>query len=75
MVFLSDPGIPGVQSKGPHVTEWVSEWVIERGSWDFKTEDANSILTDNADRAIQSKDDELMAYFGTNANIGINLFW
>ena len=21
MVFLSDPGIPGVQSKGPHVTE------------------------------------------------------
>ena len=52
MVFLSDPGIPGVQSGS--ACHWVSEWVIERGSWDFKTEDANSILTDNADRVIQS---------------------
>ena len=49
---------------------WERTWVIERGSWDL-TEDANSILTDNADRAIQSN----VAYFGTNANIGINLFW
>ena len=48
--FLSDPGIPGVRSMGPSVSN--------RGFANFTEltladEDTNSILTDNANRAIQ----------------------
>ena len=51
---LSDPGKPGVLSLGPDVRPSVRH----RGFWNFTEltladEDTNSILTDNASRAIQ----------------------
>ena len=52
--FFSDPGVPGVRSMGPDL--W--NWVRKRGFWNLieltlADEDTNSILTDNANRAIQ----------------------
>ena len=52
--FLSDPGKPGVRSLGPDVRHWLRETPC----WDLTDvtladEDTNSILTDNANRAIQ----------------------
>ena len=49
--FLSDPGKPGVRSMGPDVRQWAT---LLRPNWcDPADEDTNSILTDNANRAIQ----------------------
>ena len=48
-MFLSDPGNPGVRSMGPGLSHSPSE----RGCVDLTNEDTNSILTDNANRAIQ----------------------
>ena len=54
VIFLSDPGIPGVRSMGPGV----SKSLILRPFADLTDvtladEDTNSILTDNANRTIQ----------------------
>ena len=46
---LSDPGVPGVRSMGPDVTD-LCESLTELTLAD---EDTNPILTDNANRAIQ----------------------
>ena len=53
-MFLSDPGNPGVRSMGPGVSHSLSP----RGFADLTDvtladDDTNSILTDNANRAIQ----------------------
>ena len=81
-IFLSDPGKPGIRSFGPDVREWVSEQRL----WDFNDvtladEDTNSILTDNANRAIQGNvamqvtqdtpSRYLVAKFGTDASCAI----
>ena len=49
--FLSDPGKPGVRSLGPDVTN--SATCVDLTDVTLADEDANSILTDNANRAIQ----------------------
>ena len=49
--FLSDPGVPGVRSMGPVVSHKLSEEPFCR--LNLSDEDTNSILTDNANRAIQ----------------------
>ena len=53
-MFLSDPGVPGVRSMGPVL----SNKLLPRGFADLTDvtlvdEDTKSILTDNANRAIQ----------------------
>ena len=52
--FLSDPGIPGVRSMGPIIFNSMSE----RPCWDLTDvtladEDTNSIVADDANKAIQ----------------------
>ena len=52
--FLSDPGKPGVRSLGPDVPPSVSETpCVDLTDVTLADEDTNSILTDNANRAIQ----------------------
>ena len=61
--FLSDPGIPGVRSMGPslcHSHTFGSNFT----ELTLADEDTNSILTDNANRAIQGN----VAKIGTNAS-------
>ena len=49
-IFLSDPGKPGVRSLGPDVTP---RGCVDLTDVTLADEDTNSILTDNANRAIQ----------------------
>ena len=51
--FLSDPGIPGVRSMGPSLSNWVRDLWLHLTDVTLADEDTNSILTDNANRAIQ----------------------
>ena len=52
--FLSDPGKPGVRSMGPDVTPSVCPRpCVNLTDVTLADEDTNSILTDNANRAIQ----------------------
>ena len=48
--FLSDPGIPGVQSMGPSLCH--SQSLVDLTDVSLVDEDTNSILADNANRAI-----------------------
>ena len=50
MSFLSDPGKPGVRSMGLDVTP---RHFVDLTDVTLADEDTNSILTDNANRAIQ----------------------
>ena len=54
LVFLSDPGKPGVRSLGPDVRHSVPPTpCLDLTDVTLADEDTNSILTDNANRAIQ----------------------
>ena len=53
MPFLSDPGIPGVRSMGPSVSNSLTIPFAELPVVTLADEDTNSILTDDANRAIQ----------------------
>ena len=67
--FLSDPGVPGVQSMGPDVRHSVPPTPsLDLTDVTLADEDTNSILTDNANRAIQCKLYNLVANFRTNAS-------
>ena len=48
IVFLSDPGIPGVRSMGPSVSHWLTIPFWNLTDVTLADEDTNSILTDNA---------------------------
>ena len=66
--FLSDPGKPGVRTLGPDVRQSLRPTPF----WDLTDvtladEDTNSILTDNANRAIQGNV-AMVANFANNAN-------
>ena len=52
-LFLSDPGKPGVQSLGPDVRLSLSNVCANLADVTLADEDTNSILTDNANKAIQ----------------------
>ena len=52
--FLSDPGMPGVRSMGPSLSNSLTEWrFADFTELTLNDEDTNSILTDSANRAIQ----------------------
>ena len=51
--FLSDPGKPGVRSMGPDVRNKLRDVCVDLTDVTLADEDTNSILTDNANRAIQ----------------------
>jgi len=52
--FLSDPGLPGVQSMGPVLSHWLTEPPFADLTYvTLADEDTNFILTDNANRAFQ----------------------
>ena len=53
MMCLSDPGVPGVRSMGSVVCNWVQDLVADLTDVTLVDEDTKSILTDNANRAIQ----------------------
>ena len=48
-VFLSDPGIPGVRSMGPSLSNWC---FVDLTDVTLVDEDTNSILADDTNRAI-----------------------
>ena len=50
-MFLSDPGIPGVQSMGPSVSNSLT--LVDLTDVTLVDEDTDSILADDANRAIQ----------------------
>ena len=50
--FLSDPGKPGVRSLGPDVRPSLRDLCVDLTDVTLADEDTNSILTDNANRAI-----------------------
>ena len=53
-IFLSDPGVPGVRSMGPVVSHSLTEGPsVNLTDVTLVDEDSKSILTDNANRAIQ----------------------
>ena len=52
-LLLSDPGKPGVRSMGPDVRQSVRHLCVDLTDVTLADEDTNSILTDNANRAIQ----------------------
>ena len=60
MNILSDPGVPGVRSMGPVVSHWLTDWlrnlVADLTDVILADEDTNSILADNAKRAIQGNE-------------------
>ena len=51
--FLSDPGVRGVRSMGPAVSHFLRHLVADLTDVTLVDEDTKSILTDNANRAIQ----------------------
>ena len=54
MIFLSDPGKPGVRSLGPDVRHSLTETpCADLTDMTLADEDTKPILTDNANRAIQ----------------------
>ena len=53
IVFSSDPGVSGVQSMGPVVSHKLTHLFADLTDVTLADEDANPILTDNANRAIQ----------------------
>ena len=50
VIFLSDPGIPGVRSMGPSVSN--SQTLVDLTDVSLVDGDANSILADDTNRAI-----------------------
>ena len=51
---LSDPGVPGVRSMGPDLSKSIHPRLFaDLTDMTLADEDTNSILTDNANRAIQ----------------------
>ena len=53
-LFLSDPGVPGVRSMGPVLSKSLTETPFaDLTDVTLVDEDTKSILTDNANRAIQ----------------------
>ena len=54
MLFLLDPGVPGVRSMGSSLSNKLSEGgFADLSDVILADEDTNSILTDNANRAFQ----------------------
>ena len=51
-MFLSDPGIPGVRSMGPDVSNSVQDYFADLTDVTLADEDSNSIPTDDVNRAI-----------------------
>ena len=54
--FLSAPGIPGVRSMGPGLSNKLTRGFADFSDVTLADEDTNSILTDNAKRAIQGNE-------------------
>ena len=52
MYFLSDPGVPGVRSMGPDVSQSVQDYFADLTDVTLADEDSNSIPTDDVNRAI-----------------------
>ena len=52
--FLSDPGIPGVRSMGPDVSNSLTDYFADLTDVTLADEDSNSIPTDDVNRAILS---------------------
>ena len=50
--FLSDPGVPGVRSMGPDVTQSIQDYFADLTDVTLADEDSNSIPTDDVKRAI-----------------------
>ena len=50
--FLSDPGVPGVRSMGPDVTNSVQDYCADLTDVTLADEDSNSIPTDDVNKAI-----------------------
>ena len=50
-MFLSDPGIPGVRSMGPDVSNSVQDYFADLTDVTLADEDSNSIPTDDVNRA------------------------
>ena len=72
--FLLDPGVPEVRSMGPVLYNSMSEPPFaDLTDVTLADEDTNSILTDNANRAIQAENIQLTK-FGTNAS-GLLFSW
>ena len=51
-LVLSDPGKPGVRLLGRVVRKYVQDLVVDLNDVTLADEDTNSILTDNANRAM-----------------------
>ena len=56
ILFLSDPGKPGVRSLGPEVTDSLRDVWLDLTDVTLADEDTKSKLTDNAKRAIQGNE-------------------
>ena len=50
--FLSDPGVPGVRSMGPDVTNSVQDYFADLTDMTLADEDSNSIQTNGVNKAI-----------------------
>ena len=50
--FLSDPGVPGVRSLGPDVTQFIQDYVADLTDVTLADEESNIIPTDDVHRAI-----------------------
>ena len=51
-IFLSDPGVPGVRSMGPDVSQWLHPRLYaDLTDVTLADEDSNSIPTDDVNRA------------------------
>ena len=58
--FLSDPGIPGVQSRGPGLCHWLTHWcLVDLTDVSLVDDDANLILADETNRAIPDNFDQI----------------
>ena len=51
MIFLLDPGVPGVRSMGPDVSHSIQDYVADLTDVTLADEDSNSIPTDDVNRA------------------------
>ena len=51
--FLSDPGVPGVRSMGPDVTDWLTDRLCaDLTDATLADDDSNSLPTDDVNKAI-----------------------
>ena len=73
MIFLSDPGKPGVRSLGPDVRHSLTKRAfVDLTDVTLADEDTNSILTDNVNRAIQGNEAMQVMQTGDQCKIAIS---